>query len=307
MEKFHVYTYGRPITVQNDHKPLVPIQKKMISKVSMRIQRMLMRLQNYTYEIIYVPGKELHLADTLSRVCAPSNKPGVTFDTIYTVTVHDLTEDELGDLQDATKADTQLQGLYKAKKECPSNISPFWDFKEELTVCSGLIVKGQALLIPKSLRRHYLDLAHQGHQGYDSCVCRIKDSIFTDLKVRVQKCELCAELGPQQQRDTLQQLNTPKKAWSTVSCDIMQLDGKDYLVTVDNLSGYIEVDRLRKMSSNQVILKLRTHFARYGSPQVLITDNGGQFVSQEFAKFASSWRFEHRTSSPHHPRSNGQA
>ncbi len=102
------------------------------------------------------------------------------------VTVHDLTEEELGDLQDAMKAATQLQGLYKAirhgwpqeKKACPSNISPFWDFKEELTVCSGLIVKGQALLIPKSLRRHYLDLAHQGHQGYDSCVRRIKDSIF---------------------------------------------------------------------------------------------------------------------------------
>ncbi len=37
MEKFHVYTYGRHITVQNDHKPLVPIQKKMISKVSMRL------------------------------------------------------------------------------------------------------------------------------------------------------------------------------------------------------------------------------------------------------------------------------
>ncbi len=83
MEKFHVCTYGRPIMVQNDHKPLVPIQKKMISKVPMRLQRMLMRLQNYTYEIIYVPGKELHLADALSRACAPSNKPaGVTFDTI---------------------------------------------------------------------------------------------------------------------------------------------------------------------------------------------------------------------------------
>ena len=48
-------------------------------------------------------------------------------------------------------------------------------------------------------------------------------------------------------------------------------------------------------------------FARHGIPDVLITDSGTQFSSSEFAKFAEAWKFEHKTSSPHHPQSNGKA
>ena len=48
-------------------------------------------------------------------------------------------------------------------------------------------------------------------------------------------------------------------------------------------------------------------FARHGIPDVLITDNGTQFSSSEFAKFTEVWKFEHKTSSPHLPQSNGKA
>ena len=85
------------------------------------------------------------------------------------------------------------------------------------------------------------------------------------------------------------------------------MDTKNYLVTVDGLSGYFEVDRLYGLSSHETILKLRMHFARYGAPAILITDNEPQFRSAEVAQFAKEWRFKHRTSSPHYPRSNGQA
>ena len=48
-------------------------------------------------------------------------------------------------------------------------------------------------------------------------------------------------------------------------------------------------------------------FARHGIPDVLVTDNGTQFSSSEFLRFAETWKFEHKTSSPHHPQSNGKA
>ena len=37
-----------------------------------------------------------------------------------------------------------------------------------------------------------------------------------------------------------------------------------------------------------------------------MSDNGHQFASSEFARFAETWEFEHVTSSPHHSQSNGK-
>ena len=66
LEKFHMYIYGHQITVFNDHKPSEMIQKT-IHAAPPGIQRMLLRLQKYDYNIIYKPGKEMILADRLSR------------------------------------------------------------------------------------------------------------------------------------------------------------------------------------------------------------------------------------------------
>ena len=57
LEKFHTYIYGNHVTVYNDHKPLEMIQKKPIHAAPPRLQRMLLRLQKYDYNIIYRPGK----------------------------------------------------------------------------------------------------------------------------------------------------------------------------------------------------------------------------------------------------------
>ena len=56
-----------------------------------------------------------------------------------------------------------------------------------------------------------------------------------------------------------------------------------------------------------VIRKLQPYFGRYGQPEVMTTDNGQQFTSAEFGKFAAEWNFEHRTSSPNHQQENGRA
>ena len=66
-EKFHQYTFGRPVSVMSDHKPLQNIMKKPLANAPNRLQGMLMRLQKYEVDVSYTPGKETLLADTLSR------------------------------------------------------------------------------------------------------------------------------------------------------------------------------------------------------------------------------------------------
>ena len=66
LEHNHQYIYGKKVILYTDHKPLVSISSKPLAAVPKRLQRLL-RLQQYNAEIRYRPGREMYLADTLSR------------------------------------------------------------------------------------------------------------------------------------------------------------------------------------------------------------------------------------------------
>ncbi len=67
MEKFETYVYGRKVLVESDHKPLETIFKKSLLSAPKRLQQMLLRLQRYEFEVTYVKGTQLIMADALSR------------------------------------------------------------------------------------------------------------------------------------------------------------------------------------------------------------------------------------------------
>ena len=67
VEQFHTFVYGHSFKVYTDHKPLEQIQQKTLADAPAHLQHMLLHLQGYDCTIIYRPGKEMLLADTLSR------------------------------------------------------------------------------------------------------------------------------------------------------------------------------------------------------------------------------------------------
>ena len=73
--RFHQYVYGTEVTVESDHKPLEAITKKQLSATPPRLQRMLLQLQKYSFTLKYKPGKEMLLADTLSRAYLEDEPP----------------------------------------------------------------------------------------------------------------------------------------------------------------------------------------------------------------------------------------
>ena len=83
--------------------------------------------------------------------------------------------------------------------------------------------------------------------------------------------------------------------------------GKMFLLVIDSNSKWLEVELMPSTTSEATIEKLRETFARYGIPEQLVSDNGPQFTSHEFAEFMKRNRIKHILVAPYHPRSNGQA
>ncbi|XP_021370584.1 uncharacterized protein K02A2.6-like [Mizuhopecten yessoensis] len=123
----------------------------------------------------------------------------------------------------------------------------------------------------------------------------------------ISRCETCRTYENRQQKETLISHDVPERPWSKVGCDLFTIHDKDYLITVDYYSNFWEVDHLTDTKSSTVIRMLRAQFARYGIPTTVVSDNGPQFSSSEFDRFASEWEFEHLTSSPAYQQSNGKA
>ena len=92
----------------------------------------------------------------------------------------------------------------------------------------------------------------------------------------------------------------PMLPWQVVAADCFELDGQTFCVFVDTYSDFIEIVELEDMTSETLVKKAKPIFATHGVPAVLISDNGPNFASREFGRFAKEWDFRHITTSPHY-------
>ena len=74
LERWHQFTYGRPIVVCSDEKPLEPMTRKPLDRAPKRLQGMLLHTLAYNIAVKYLEGKKHFLADTLSRVFSSRRK-----------------------------------------------------------------------------------------------------------------------------------------------------------------------------------------------------------------------------------------
>jgi len=330
MERFHTYVYAHQVTVETDHKPLISISKKALSSAPKRLQRMLLRLQRYTFELVYRPGSELVLADTLSRAYPPADATDLNAEvtdelaaltdgehkqTLRTVasqrTIDDIYAAAAQD-DEYTKLITQIKaGWPDTPAAVPEELRQFMTFGDELTVADGLVYKGSRVVIPRGARNDILQRIHASHIGVNGCIRRAREAVFfpgitAAIKQLVSKCPICVQYQTEQQKQPLMSHKVPSRPWEKIGTDIFSYHGQDYLITVDYLSGYFEVDRLPSKRIKDVIYALRLQFARHGIPIELVSDNS-PFGAAEFKEFAARWEFMHTTSSPRFPQSNGRS
>ena len=109
--KFHQYTFGRRLCVFTDHKPLVPLMNKPLARAPRRIQNMMLKIQDYDFELIYRPGRELVLSDTLSRAPLSTGNEVESYVKVNNLSYHPISTERLSELRKATDEDSTFSML----------------------------------------------------------------------------------------------------------------------------------------------------------------------------------------------------
>ena len=125
----------------------------------------------------------------------------------------------------------------------------------------------------------------------------------------VEACLTCQCHHPQEPRQPLQPTLAPECPWQYLGADFFTFVGFEYLVIINY---YTKMPFIRKIPPSQynaakTIALLKEMFSEHGIPETVRSDNGPQFASHQFAELTKEWNFDHITSSPRNPRSNGQA
>ncbi|UYV66520.1 K02A2.6-like [Cordylochernes scorpioides] len=288
----HLYLYGRKFTAFTDHKPLLTIMKKPMVDLSPRLQRLVLQLQHYDFDLKYIPGKKLYTADALSRDYIANNlfiTPEIEISQNNKILMI-LLKQLITTLYCKRLKNYIENGWPIHKKTMNPLVKPFWDIKEELFEWEGLLCRGVKLVIPKKRRNHILSLLHKAHRGINSTLSLARSTFYwpgmcQEVEEFVKKCRICQKYSRNNTKEPLIPHETGQLSISK------------------NRNYYTKYPEVNK--SRNVIEKLKEVFARCGVPEIMMTDNGPPFQSTEMMEFAKEWNVTHTTSSPRFPQSNG--
>jgi hypothetical protein len=145
---------------------------------------MLLQLQQYDIEVIHVSGKNIPLAETLSRNFVSDTYPDLTecldlhiYTFINSLPISDM---KFKQIRLATQTNSQLQtlkitildGRPDLRNDCPKTVLEFWNHRDELSVGNDVILRGQNIVIPEDMRQTMINAVHIGHMGFNKTLVR---------------------------------------------------------------------------------------------------------------------------------------
>lgn len=324
VKKFHQYLYGVSFTIITDHKPLLGLFKEnkgTSTMASARIQRWSVLLGAYNYKLVHRPGVTIGHADGLSRfpMEGDNKEPPVPGEVILLME-HVETMPVLA--KNIRKWTTQDKVLSKVRqfvlqgwpeKNTDEEIRPYFARKTEISVVDDCLLWGSRVIVPPQGRQLILDEIHEGHPGISRMKSLGRSYVWwprmdEEIEHHVKACKLCQVKGGDPGRAELHPWEWPRRPWSRVHIDYAgPVNGKMLLVIIDAYSKWLDVYPTTTSTSAVTIELLRQSFAIYGLPDIVVSDNGPCFSSEEFERYTKMNGIKHIRSAPYHPSTNGLA
>lgn len=201
-----------------------------------------------------------HLADTLSRAYLPHGQVKCSKEDVFlTGNVRSPVEQEiesvnalslvsispqgLARVQQATEAGGEMvllktviqTGWPDTKEEVPFSLQGYFHFRDELSVQDGLVLKGERLVVPKSMREEIKQKLHQSHLGLQGCLRRGREVVYwpvmnKDIEDFISTGSVCKTCQTDQKKEPMINQEIPSRAWEKVGCDLFHFEDKHYLV-----------------------------------------------------------------------------
>ena len=183
---------------------------------------------------MYKKGREL--ADALSRAYPKDRDASeATEDSeeLEVLSILPVSDAQHKKLIQATAEDPTCQkiaqmtatGWPKNAKECCEELKSLHPMRDELFATKGVILRGQRIYVPRSLRAEYLNKVHGGHLGAESTKRRAMETMFwpkmsNDIK-HIEACTLCNSTS-HQRKEPLMPYPVPAMPWSTIALDLFE-------------------------------------------------------------------------------------
>ena len=192
-----------------------------------------------------------------------------------------------------------------------ADLASFQRRKDELSTQEGCVLCGSRVVIPSQGRARVLEELHESHPGITQMKSLARSTVWwpridEDLEKKVRGCTACQENQNLHPPAPLHPWEWPACPWARVHIDYAgPFLGRMFLVVVDAYSKWLDVRTVPAATSNNTMKVLRSIFATHGLPEMIVSDNGSTFTSQEFRMFLKQNGVRHICSAPYHPASNG--
>lgn len=320
-ERFRFFLHGLKFTIITDSEANEYIygeEFRLGRRAVSRAEAWALRLQSFDFVIVGIEG-EKNIADVFSRLIKETQvaEPFVDFDVGHLMTISDEDIQPLSweEISEASQTDSEVIGIKKALLTgvWEVEVIQFKSLADDLSSVGGLLVVNDKLFVPSKLRKKALDIAHRSHFGINSMKRMLRECLWwpkmwKEIEDVVRNCSTCVRIGKPKAPIPLKSRALPSLPMQVVQVDFLSLpncgSGKFFTV-VDSYSRMLWCVEMNKTDVNPTIRALNRIFTIWGRPEVIQSDNGPPFNSQQFTAYWEKGGIKHRTVFPYAPFMNG--